>query len=139
MLIAIDKDGNSLLSLADGKRVHIDDANKTEKYYCPSCKSELILKRGEERIHHFAHRKCDECKDSWHYDMTDWHYQWQNRFPPECQEVVKNHNGETHRADVLIEEFKTVFEFQHDSRPFRFVIIHCLPHHWRMTSAAGFP
>ena len=99
MLIAIDK---------DGKRVHIDDANKTEKYYCPSCKSELILKRGEERIHHFAHRKCDECKDSWHYDMTDWHYQWQNRFPPECQEVVKNHNGETHRADVLIDHIEKV-------------------------------
>lgn len=108
MLIGIDKDGN---------RVHIDNADRTTKYYCPCCKSELIPKRGKERIHHFAHCKCNECNDSWRYDMTDWHYQWQNRFPLECLEVVKNYNGETHRADVLIEEFKTVFEFQHSPMP----------------------
>ena len=55
--------------------------------------------------------KYSEC-DSWNYDMSEWHRNWQSRFPIENREVVVvNKNGEKHRADILIN--KTVIEFQH--------------------------
>ena len=104
MRIALDKNGN---------RVHIDSAKVGEEYFCPSCGSGLILRKGDIRIHHFAHKINCICADSWHYDMTDWHHNWQSLFPVECQEVIKSLGGEKHRADVLIEETKTVIEFQH--------------------------
>lgn len=106
MLFALDKNGN---------KTHIDCVKRSIDYYCPCCGSELILKLGDIRIHHFSHPCKNVCKDTWHYDMSDWHYAWQNKFPQEYQEVVKTFNGKTHRADVLIEEAKIVFEFQHSS------------------------
>lgn len=104
MLFAINK---------DGKKVFIDNATRKEEYFCPCCGDKLILKLGEIRVHHFSHPSERICCDTWHYDMTDWHCDWQNRFPQEYQEVVKTLNGQKHRADVLIEEAKVVFEFQH--------------------------
>lgn len=104
MLFALDK---------NGQRVHINSAKRNEHYFCPCCGSEMVMRLGDVRSHHFSHRIEDFCKDSWHYDMTEWHYNWQSRFNVECQEVVKEFNGEKHRADVLIEESKVVFEFQH--------------------------
>ena len=76
------------------KRVYILDIKEDEDYFCPSCNSKLILRRGEIKIHHFAHQKNSICSDNWNYDMTEWHYSWQNRFPRECQEIVKSYNGE---------------------------------------------
>ena len=32
-------------------------ANKKDKYHCPECKKELILIKGEIRVHHFRHKK----------------------------------------------------------------------------------
>ena len=32
-------------------------ANKNDKYICPECNKDLILKQGSIRIHHFAHAK----------------------------------------------------------------------------------
>ena len=32
------------------------DKNFIGKYFCPICKQELIAKRGNKRIHHFAHK-----------------------------------------------------------------------------------
>ena len=31
-------------------------ANKKNKYKCPDCNKDVILKKGEKVIHHFAHR-----------------------------------------------------------------------------------
>lgn len=104
MLFALDK---------EGKKVYIDATKKSEEYFCPCCGNKMIIKMGDIRTHHFAHPSDRICKDTWHYDMTEWHYDWQNKFPKECQEVVKEHDNEKHRADVLIEEHKVVFEFQH--------------------------
>lgn len=104
MLFALDRNCN---------RIHIDATVKGEDYFCPCCESRLVLKKGTERIHHFAHPANSFCMDSWHYDMTEWHLDWQNKFPKECQEIVKEKDGQKHRADVLIEEAKVVFEFQH--------------------------
>lgn len=104
MLFALDK---------DNKKVHIDSTVRSEDYYCPCCGSKMVLRMGDIRIHHFAHPSDSVCRDTWHYDMTEWHYEWQNRFPKEYQEIVKTKDGQKHRADVLIESEKVVFEFQH--------------------------
>ena len=104
MLFALDEEKN---------RVHIDSTLDNRNYYCPCCGERLIRKCGTMRIHHFAHSNFSNCNDYWHYDMSEWHFNWQNKFPKECQEVVKTLNGKTHRADVLLETHKVVFEFQH--------------------------
>ena len=97
----------------NGNRVFIDRIVSGEQYLCPICNSELTTKMGNIRIHHFAHKKGCSCHDTWHYDMSEWHKKWQDRFPEEYQEVVKEYDGKKHRADVLIENSKIVIEFQH--------------------------
>ena len=43
--------------------------------------------------------------------MSDWHYDWQNQFPVDNQEIVFTKDNKIHRADVFINN--TVIEFQH--------------------------
>lgn len=92
MLIAIDSNGN---------RVHATSANKSEEYFSPFTKHPVILKQGNIKIHHFALKPGFVDYDSWHHDMSEWHLDIQNMFPPQCQEIVIKHNGEIHRADIL--------------------------------------
>jgi|GEM_PF-1087232 len=102
---AIDKDGN---------KVHIKQTVVKEDYFCPICGEKMVLKKGDVREYHFAHPAKSKCTDNWHYEeMSVWHLNWQNRFPAETQEVVKELDRKKHRADVLIENKKIVFEFQH--------------------------
>ena len=100
MQFALDKDQNRVLA---------DKAERGQEYVCPICKNEVILKKGDINIPHFAHKTV--CEDKWHYDMSEWHYGMQQRFPEEQREVVVTHNGQTHRADILCG--KQVIEFQH--------------------------
>ena len=97
----------------DKKRVHISSTLDNEKYYCPICGEELKTRRGNTNAHHFAHKNNSNCvdRDGWHYDMSDWHCDWQNQFPVDNQEIVFSNNNKVHRADVFINN--TVFEFQH--------------------------
>ena len=96
-----------------GNKVHIDQTQRGSEYFCPCCNEKLILRKGKIRAHCFSHPKSSTCTDHWHYDMSDWHKNWQNRFPQEAQEVVKEFGGKRHRADVLLENEKCVLEFQH--------------------------
>ena len=104
MFVAVDKDGN---------KVAIADAEAGKEYFCPVCKSPVSVRaqRSESVTAHFAHKRGVKCLDDWKHDMSEWHCQWQERFPVECRECVVEHNGERHRADVLFRGF--VFEFQH--------------------------
>lgn len=82
---------------------------------CPVCDFPVVLRNGTQRICHFAHRKGADC-DSFTADMSEWHLDWQKRFPEECREIVlegENELGqiEKHRADVLYHD--VVVEFQH--------------------------
>lgn len=106
MLIALDDNQN---------RIFIDDAVLKREYYCPSCGSPLLQRKGRVRKHHFSHQPNYICTDSWEreYDMSAWHYEWQNRFPENNQEVLLAWGDTKHRADVLIG--RTVIEFQHSS------------------------
>ncbi len=104
MFIALDE---------EGKRTPIASAFKGEKYFCPICHKKLIIKAGKIVAHHFAHKSTDNCLDSWHHDMSFWHYDWQNKFPKESQEIVMRDGDEIHRADVFLSETNTIIEFQH--------------------------
>lgn len=104
MIVAIDK---------DKRRVHISSAKDGEKYYCPICNKEVLQRKGQIKAHHFAHFPNSNCIDKWHYEMSDWHFDWQNRFDEKYLEIVKTFQNKTHRADVLIEDEKVVIEFQH--------------------------
>lgn len=106
MIIALDKDNN---------RIHINETERKNDYYCPSCGKPLVIRKGEIRRHHFAHMASDNCTDSWSgsYDMTDWHFDWQSKYPKDNQEVLCALGSVNHRADVMID--RTVVEFQHSS------------------------
>ncbi|BDC95039.1 competence protein CoiA family protein [Treponema saccharophilum] len=96
-------------------RVHIDDCVIREKYFCPYCKSPLVVRKGDVRRHHFAHEKYALCSDSWSYDRiandSDWHRKWQEKFPIDNQEICLTLGEIKHRADVMV--LRTVLEFQH--------------------------
>lgn len=71
------------------------------KYFCPSCHAELVIRNGKVRIQHFAHKsKCD-C-DDYDNDMSEWHRNWQKKFPLKNREVVLKMNDN----DPLAENFK---------------------------------
>lgn len=99
------------------RRVHIDETQSNQEYYCPSCGAPLIVRKGEVRQHHFAHRPNRLCKDTWErsgphgYDVSSWHNEWQSMFPENNQEVCLHLGEVCHRADVLVD--RTVVEFQH--------------------------
>ncbi len=103
MIVAIDKDFN---------RIHIEDAVAKQECFCPYCGERLSQKRYTDRKSHFAHYPKSVCTDSWSgtYDMSDWHYDWQNSFPKPNQEVMLSLGEVKHRADVLIG--RTITEFQ---------------------------
>lgn len=104
MFIAID---------TEGKRISIENALDEIKYFCPICGKPLKIKAKNslDMRTHFAHMPNALCSDEWSHDMSEWHYQWQYKFPQENREVVIENNGIKHRADICIG--KTIIEFQH--------------------------
>lgn len=44
-----------------GKLTRIDDATRGINYYCPACNMPLIVRKGDIKIHHFAHKASDFC------------------------------------------------------------------------------
>lgn len=105
MFVALDKETDRLIDADEA-------ACRAEKacYACPCCGGDLILRAGEVKAAHFAHRVGSDCDDFTH-DMSDWHKWWQSQFPVQCREVPFESNGERHRADVAAGDF--VIEFQH--------------------------
>lgn len=104
MFIALDENND---------KVNAKCAERIRDYYCPLCGESVILKRGEIKVPHFAHKSVRDC-ESFHKDMSEWHRNWQELFPIEHREViVKNKLGEKHIADIGV--YKTVVEFQHSS------------------------
>ena len=61
MLTALNEKGQ-IMSLA--RSVHLSDLQvwrQTHSFYCPICQESLIMKAGEIRIPHFAHKKNSDC------------------------------------------------------------------------------
>ena len=103
MFVAFDENNN---------KISIENAIKGGKYFCPSCGEPLIVKATDSLAvrAYFSHKKGTDC-DSFSHDMSDWHLDWQMKFPIENREVVMEKDGVKHRADVFIND--TVIEFQH--------------------------
>ena len=102
MQVAIDK---------DGKKTFAYNAIKGDDYLCPICGGSVNLREGSINIVHFAHKPNNTCNDNWNYDMSEWHYSMQNRFPEEQREIVVKYKGQTHRTDILHKN--KIVEFQH--------------------------
>jgi competence CoiA-like predicted nuclease len=91
----------------------------SDKYFCPSCYEELIIKDGDVRVKHFAHKSNKDCID-FDNDMSEWHRNWQKKFPLKNREVIlkadednsfsENCNKITRRADVLCYGFALEFQ-----------------------------
>ena len=93
------------------EKIHASEADKKQTYYCPLCNGKVILRQGATNIDHFAHQS--KCEDTWNYDMSAWHSEWQQQFPKRNQEVVIEFDGKRHRADVMACGY--VIEFQHST------------------------
>lgn len=101
--------------------IDIDTAVKypSNKYFCPSCHEELVIRNGNVRLQHFAHKIKSDCID-FDNDMSEWHRNWQKKFPIKNREIIlkvdeDNHFAEhlirtKHRADVLC--YGYAIEFQ---------------------------
>lgn len=112
MIFALDK---------ENKKIHIDMAVSKGDYFCPYCDKPLVVRKGEIRQHHFAHKPSFPCSDEWerngYYDMSEWHSKWQKCYPYENQEIPLQVGAVKHRADVLTG--KTIIEFQHSNLSLR--------------------
>ena len=77
----------------NNRKVDIDWAviHPNVKYYCPCCHARLIVKNGKINAAHFAHENLVDC-DDFSNDMSDWHKNWQERFPVEHREIVITHD-----------------------------------------------
>ncbi len=75
---------------------------------CPCCHGAVIPKCGSILTWHWAHKSLVEC-DLWWEPESQWHLNWKNQFPAECQEIVMAN----HRADVKTP--KGIIEFQASS------------------------
>lgn len=80
---------------------------------CFCCDKEMVAKCGEIKIHHWAHKRLEEC-DHWWENETEWHRKWKDRFPEDWQEVVRRdlQTGQKHIADVYNPYKDLVVEFQ---------------------------
>jgi len=94
-------------ALKNGTRIK---ASPKEKALCPLCKQEVISKCGEIKIWHWAHKSNKDC-DSWWEPESEWHINWKNEFPKECQEIIIIKEGKKHIADIKTKT-GTIIEFQ---------------------------
>lgn len=81
------------------------EPNKTAK--CSYCNEELIPKCGSIKIWHWAHKRGNEC-DKWREPETEWHLEWKNQFPGNCQEVIIEKQGVKHIADIKTNDGKVI-------------------------------
>ena len=100
-----------------GRLTYIDNAIQGDMYYCQICNQPMMQRHCVDRIDHFAHysphgnNNIVPCSDHWGYDKTEWHMEWQKRFPVDNMERVLELHGKKHIADVLVDNI--VVEFQH--------------------------
>lgn len=93
------------------------EPSKGLKGSCPKCGKDVIAKCGTVKIHHWAHKSQIDC-DPWWRPMTQWHINWQNKFPHAWHEVnfYDEQTGECHRADIHTPQGVTI-EFQNSALP----------------------
>lgn len=97
----------------NGQKIEVEYSGQRAICFC--CQSEVIGRDGPFRIKHWYHKNIKDC-DSWHEPITQWHIDWQNQYPQECQEVemIDSKDGTRHRADVRLNN-GIVIEVQNSS------------------------
>ena len=120
IIYGIHSDTNKRIFISDTKPV---DKNKIN---CEICKSILVPKKGDIKVHHYAHKSNNENCDSWSPIFKSesdhhWHLTWQNFFKDnnfgDIEIVIKKEIGNKnilHRADI---QTKTnyIVEIQHSN------------------------
>lgn len=95
------------------KRIDIDEYEEGD-VYCPLCHNKMIVKnKGLINAHHFAHKV--KPAGNFYFDMSQWHRDWQSRFPVKYREIIIEHKGIKHIVDVRVNHL--LIEFQNVSIP----------------------
>lgn len=107
----------------NGKLTQADFGTKNQKYYCPFCGEELILKQGLVKIPHFAHKANSNCKFDYWEPESQRHLEMKKM----VMEKVTKHNKciiaeYEHQIDNLIAD--VYFEIVHRSDSFK-VAVEC--------------
>ena len=61
MFVALLKNGETISLLEGWTMRELQRLRGTETFYCPLCRGEVVLKLGNKRVHHFAHKKDTIC------------------------------------------------------------------------------
>lgn len=77
---------------------------------CQVCGKEVISRCGDINIWHWSHHKNKSC-DGWYEPETEWHRNWKLIFGKKNSEVVIQHDGIKHIADIYTNS-KIVIELQ---------------------------
>lgn len=77
---------------------------------CQLCDNEVFSKCGEVNIWHWSHKKHEGC-DGWYEPETEWHRNWKIIFGKDNSEVVIQHDGIKHFADIFTKS-NVVIELQ---------------------------
>ena len=97
MLRAIDLNNNNYLAW---------EADKNNNYLCPVCKSALLLRKGQIRVHHFAHKPPVNCiygsgESEIHYRIKKELYEYLSK-QPNCKKCEIERNLGTVRPDISL-------------------------------------
>jgi competence protein CoiA len=99
-----------LWAIKDSQRIQAEPGKSAN---CEICNQELIPKCGSIKVWHWSHKVSSDC-DSWSEEETQWHKDWKDEFPRECQEIIiEEHWNNKHRADVKYNNL--IIEFQNSS------------------------
>ena len=74
---------------------------------CPLCKSPLIAKCGDVRVHHWSHKKGCIC-DEWREADCEWRHRWLELFSHCEVEPIIEKNGSKHFADIRTKNGTTI-------------------------------
>lgn len=100
-------------------RIHVDESEHKMKGYifCEMCDTNLIARKGEVKVHHFAHKSGERNCDSWNKPLTEWHFKWQDFFKQnnygKLEYVIEKDNSK-HRTDIYTNKDYCI-EIQHSN------------------------
>lgn len=119
MLRALDKSGTSYLAW--------DAEKKNKPYSCPSCHKEVILRQGDIRIHHFAHKPPIDCvygtgESELHYKIKKQLYEYL-KLQSNCEKCEIERNLGTVRPDIslYIDKIPVAIEIQKSTIDIRII------------------
>ena len=97
------------LAILDGICIYPTETG--QRAFCPECGAAVMSKVGAIKEPHWAHLVETNC-EGYYKPMSEWHRQWQSKFPKEWREIYTKKDGEVCIADVKTPRGTTI-EFQH--------------------------